>query len=880
MSSRAQKNPSKHGLTHVVASVPLLAKLRSWVDDLKVDEDVLAELLPLGRPHDFEAQLWDYKEKLPVLPDKATDEDRKEHKVQIGEVIKDVAAFHNAFGGYIVFGVSDKGSQRIKGCSGSFDIGDFNKRLESYTGCSIECYFFLFPISERLDAAQIALLLIPRRPSRAAPVKFKKKGPEKPNGGRCFNEETYVRIRDECRPAAATSEDWLFLHSDRSPPEAQRVHSRPAVKSSLPARDPDLIEFVGRAKTLEFLRRWLSDARSPVRLVTGIGGLGKTAVSYHFAEEVIASGSGDVEWVIWLTAKRKTYSALRGQLVQAGRVDFSNLEELYKAILQKLSYQIPADIDEPSLEELSDRIVDAFENYTCLLIVDDIDSLPPDDQKETVAALNSIALRTVGRDIPCSRILMTSRIDQGMPPTAVVKIAGLEEGFDKFITNLCTTFDIGPVTGKNLDHLYDATSGSPLFAASIIRLVWLGESLLTAIETWKGQEGEEVRKFAFQREISRLGGPQGRLLYAVLLLGETSINDLASILEVTPKVVRDRVSELQAYHLISTSTKESGDSVIFAPSDLSAVTEILRSHLGSQADTVEHACARAQERSNTDNRSIGAGIRRVVAAWDLNRADEALRLAQELRGRFDKNGDVANVFGQALLRQSPPRTAEADREFDQARRLGCTRPELIADAINVKTSLRDWQGLLNMVAPLSSNDTVHDLPLHAYLRACAELVNIAKGRGDQTRVAELAISAVEKVSRKFSRSRIDKRQFEELGAKRFGFAREYVAALNQLHPRNGDKLSVFYGVFRLAEVDVVLGDLVRIGISALEAWWNDVERRPIVDLAACGILNRQLSRLERLERQLREYGRTQSSILIELERARLDLAHRGARFAA
>jgi hypothetical protein len=54
----------------------------------------------------------------------------------------------------------------------------------------------------------------------------------------------------------------------------------------------------------------------------------------------------------------------------------------------------------------------------------------------------------------------------------------------------------------------------------------------------------------------------------------------------------------------------------------------------------------------------------------------------------------------------------------------------------------------------------------------------------------------------------------------------------------------------------------------------------VVDLTACSILNRQLGRLERLERQLKEYGRSQSPVLAELERARLDLAHRGAKLAA
>lgn len=859
------------------AIAPLLISLRMMVDDLALNEEVVRALLPRGYPHDFEAQLWDYKQKLPRLPTEASEEDRKQHKAEIGDIIKDAVAFHNAFGGYIVFGVRNKGEDRLLGCTDLFDCGDFNKRLESYTGANIECLFQTLPASSDPDAPQIGLLLVPRRPTDSTPVRFRKKGPERPGGGRCFGEETYVRVRDECRPATATSEDWLFLHSDRSPPESQRRRNRPRVATSLPARDPDLIEFVGREDTLAKLRTWLSDPRSPVRLVTGIGGLGKTAIAYRFAEEVVESGAGDVEWVLWLTAKSKTYLALRGQLVQTGRVDFSNVVELHSAILKALSYELEPGEDEPTLGELADRVVDALCNYTCLIIVDDVDSLQPEEQKEAVAALNGIALRTVGREIPASRVLMTSRIDQGMPPTAVIKISGLEGvDFEKYVANLCRTFGISPITGKSLTALLSATSGSPLFAASIVRLLRLGEDLHGAIQTWRGQEGEDVRKFAFEREICRLDSSQSRLLYAVLLLGETSLNDLAVVLEVTPKVVRDRVSELQAYHLISTATKEAGDAVIFAPSDLAVVTEIIRTHLGSQASSVERACARAHEQISNENRSIGAGIRRVVGAWSVGRPDDALLIAQELREKFTKSGDVANILGQALLRLSPPRPRDADREFDAARRLGCSRPGLIADAIHTKIEVEDWSGLLDMTAPLSSNESSRDVPLYGYIRASRELVRVAKTRGDYSRVAELSINAVEKVSRKFSRVRLDKQLFDELSAARFTFAREYINALEQTSPRPGDKLVVFEGLWRLAEAGVVLVDLARVGISALRAWWVDVEARPVTDVTACTILNRQLSRLERLERQLTDYGQSQSPVIRELRRSRLELAHGGA----
>jgi Schlafen, AlbA_2 len=247
-----QSNPTqvsasrrRRGSSSERATAQLLADLRNLVDELALTTEVTNALLPSGIPHDFEGALWDYKRELPILPKPPTEDDSRRYKAEIGDLIKDAAAFHNAFGGYIVFGVADKGATRLVGCAAEFDCGDFNKRLQGYTDTNIECLFRTIPLSEAPDALKIGLLLVPRRATGAPPVRFRKKGPEKLGGGRCFSEETYVRIRDECRPATATSEDWLYLHSDRTPPDRIPASNRRKVKSHLPVRDPDLIEFLG-----------------------------------------------------------------------------------------------------------------------------------------------------------------------------------------------------------------------------------------------------------------------------------------------------------------------------------------------------------------------------------------------------------------------------------------------------------------------------------------------------------------------------------------------------------------------------------------------------------------------------------------------------------
>lgn len=860
----------------------LVNRLRVLVDDLAITPEVLSLLLPQGKPHDAEKQLWDYKEKLPLLPEKVTDDDRKIFNSELGDIIKDAVAFHNAYGGYIVFGVADKGKVRLKGILGEFDCADFNKRLNSYIGDNpIECDFRKLEIEkEGAGLVVVGVLLIPRRETGKVPVRFLKEGPAKPNGSKSFNKETYVRIRDECRPAANVSSDWAFLHSDRSPSiRGGSDYRQSRLPSTLPARDPDLVEFLGRSEPLARLREWIADPRSPIRLITGIGGLGKTTLAYRFAEEVSDLGAGGLEQVIWLAAKVRTYSALKGEMVAVGRVDFDDLISLYRAILRALSYDLEVDEDECEPQDLEERIIEGLNIVPALIVVDDIDSLEPEEQRRVVGSMNTIALRTVGRELPSSKILMTSRIDQGLPQTSVLKLEGLEKVvFGEYVKNVAKAFGIPPVYGDVIDKLYESSSGSPLFSASIIRLVKLGENILDAIEAWRGQDGEEVRAFAFEREIQRLSASEARLLLAVILLGATSVQDLAAVLDITPKIVRERISQLQSYHLLATSVRGSSDTTIFVPSDLVSVKEILKRHLGGQADSVEEACARAEEASRSSTKSIGLSIRNILSLWKEGRADEAIIAAKKLQTQHPENGDVACIYGAALLKAKPPRTKDADNAFENARRMNCLRPELPSYIIQTKKDLEDWQGLYLLTKSLSSNELHRDTWLDAFIVACTGLIATAKIRADWKRVADLALEVVQRISFKIDRQKITSAFFQDLINRKFDFAREFFDAVVRNSPRSGDQIYVFEAAVRLAEYDTYLSDILKKALAALEVWWSSVENRRVIDDTARNILSRQIKRLNNLESALARFNKPNREILAAIATTSHDLAFRGAKY--
>jgi len=858
----------------------IISNLKVAVENKSLLPSVLEYLLPEGKPFSCEGQLWDYKLKIPVLCATPSQAEKDEQRLAIAELVKDAVSFHNAYGGYIVFGVRDKGDKRIVGVEGDFNCGDFNKTLQRYAGISIEClYNVLDAPTSGSPPIRVGILLIPRRAPGAVPIRFVRKGPDKLNGKPCFSEDIYVRIRDECRAATNTHEDWMFLHSDRQPPDTIATAASP-IKSYLPARDEDLISFVGRTEHLASLRKWITDIRSPVRLITGIGGLGKTTLAYRFAEEISSVGAGGVEAVIWLTAKQQTFSPLRGKMVPVNRVDFSDIPSLFKQILKFLNYEFPVEEDDPTPSEVIDRVIEALSMYPAMIVVDDLDTLPPDDQKETVAALNSLALRTVGRELPPSRILMTSRLDQGLPLTSIIKIHGLDrDEFKLYFENVTDALGVGRFRKAEVDEIFRASSGSPLFAASILRLVKLGEDSRDVVVKWEGADGEEVRSFAFKRELSRLSQIQTRIIYSVMLLGETNLADIAEVLDMSPRVVRDQISELQAYHLISTITREGREGSVRVPSELQAVVNLVRDQLGNSAQGIDEAVARAHAKGGNQEQEIGLGIRSIARDWNENRSGEALIEALKLSERFPDNADVASVLGAAYIKNKPPKMKEADRALERAIKLGCRRPELLANVIQAKTALEDWSGIWDFTKDKASNEFNRDQALSAYLMATEQLIKISRLRGDYRRHGELALAAVERITGKIRRTRVEQTYFAELSRKNFEFGRAYIEAIERQCSRPGDRIAVFEATVRLSSADILLSDLIRKGFSSLEVWWSDVERRSVIDAAACKILHKMLAKLAIMQQRLVDIN-GDAKLVDEVHRVHRDLEFRGAALQA
>ena len=361
------------------------AHLFDFISRGEFGKEIINELLPEGQGLLYEKALWDYKSELPTPPvgSNTSERDKQTYSLKMAEVVKDAVSFYNSYGGYIIVGVDDQ-TREISGFSGHFDCGDLSKKILGVTRHEVDCHFALHDIETKQGQHQLGVLFIPRRSYTKNPAQFMRDAPVSDTGKQAYKKnQIYFRFGDECRPAQ-TSEDYGLLcgAGRREFSFAEEFRRSLILTNNLGPRDPGFIKFIGREAYLKELWRWLCDGFMPVKLLAGIGGVGKTTLAREFSEGLIRNPPTGLEKLIWLSAKKQLYTAILGKYQPTSRVDFSDIRTLLEAILGELCYPTNKIDPEWSVQELAEECIGALRVFPSLLIIDDVDSLEPMQQQE------------------------------------------------------------------------------------------------------------------------------------------------------------------------------------------------------------------------------------------------------------------------------------------------------------------------------------------------------------------------------------------------------------------------------------------------------------------------------------------------------------------
>ena len=521
--------------------------ISEFIDAGTLDSRVITALRYGDKLVPKECELWDYKEQ-------AGDD-----KVSLAEAVLAIVSLYNAYGGYLVYGVKETQDDMefvpVGIRQGNLNAGQLRQMVKNYTGRDIDVTYSELSADFAGNDFLIGLLYVPKRPHSQAPVKFEKNGPDKTPGHSIFKQNSmYVREQDKCLPAETISE-WEFLCSERNNPFLLTSHLgvsgdlnlRAMVDHNLPDRNFICPNFFGRSEEMRELWRWLADDLSYTKVLVGEGGKGKTSIAYKFAEDVCRTGPYGIEKVVWLTAKKLQFRGERNDFVSVPRTDFSDTESMLKALCSELAV-LDTETDGASIPLLKRLLKDALLNISCLIVIDDIDSVKPDEQRMILETGMQYAS-------PRGRFLLTTRMNTAFSNAICIDVQGLStEDYPRLLNHLWSEMmqesKTSPLKKKQIDRMWEVTDGSPLFTESLLRLCRLGLPLNTAMNDWKGKLGEDVRQAALQKEIGRLLIESKRVLLACALMGEASVTELKKATGYDSQRMTQCLEELNSYFLV------------------------------------------------------------------------------------------------------------------------------------------------------------------------------------------------------------------------------------------------------------------------------------------------------------------------------------------
>lgn len=632
-----------------------------------VGNDLRDIFFPGGIPIPKECALWDYKANCEY------------DRLAYAELGKDILSFYNSFGGYIFIGVSELKKDEVYQVTGSHRPEDFvialRGSLESY--CSAPIAINVFEI--QLEEVSVTGIRIPKRPISQSPVFIARNGPEK-KGRPIFLEKTTYYRQEDRNLVAQIATQWEFLNSDRVldelvPSAAMfKAHGR-IIPTNLPDRNLICPQLFGRDEILAALWAWVADEFEPIRMLAGAGGKGKTSIAYEFASRFSRHAPIPFEQVLWVSAKKFQFRGDRNEYMELPETWYSSPIELLSVLCIGTGAVIPESggTETESEYTLRKKLRSSLSLLPCLVIVDDIDSLAPADQRRVFEIVQQVAAGAQ------SKFLLTTRANYAFSDNQCIQVQGLSgEAYESFVSDRLTRLGLSTLTSSEINRIQSASDGSPLWTDSVIRLLKQGYKLDAAIQEWRGKPGEDARAAALRKELSTLSVGAGRVLYAGAILRECSRSELIEVTKLGKFEFDQAVSELQTLFLVDAPKITRSEPRFSVPEAtalavVDAASQLVADHgrlLAAARELNQRAAVSQKSRATT---IVGSAVKQAMALLASKREQDAVDTAEAALKSFPENSDLLLLKGRCLANLNP---GAAMRALGDAFRKGQRKPLL------------------------------------------------------------------------------------------------------------------------------------------------------------------------------------------------------------
>lgn len=677
-----------------------------------------------------ESLLWDYKETI------------HSDALAIAKTVLQIVSFHNTCGGYLFYGVKelekDKVFAPVQIDLSQVDPAQLRNKIKHFTGRSIDITFKKIAYSLAGVEYIAGLIFIPKRDKYSNPVSFIKNGPEKKPGKSLFSpDETYFRYLDECIKATKTN-DWQTLFSDRefnpSYGTDNKFYGSNHLKISHNLPDKNLIctNFVGREKILSSLWEWLSDDMEYTKILSGDGGKGKTSIAYQFCLSFIQSPPVNYERVIWISAKEKQFSGINNEYFELQESDFNCSKSFLNLLVENCALDI-SDYVDVSIKQIKRELKEALPLFPSIYVVDDIDSLEEDEQRKVVDACRQLGSTN-------TRYLITTRKKLAYSSDICLDVSGFPmQDFIVYISSLVDKYGLKEIKRKEIENLHNTCDGSPLLAASILRLYKQGVALPQAIREWKGEAGEDARNAALKREIVSLTPEAKRVLLAIFHFVSCSYTELKQAVGIEQIKLVGCLEELQSLFLVNEPKLIESEERF----SISKTTALIISELQSEMafdhrrlkDTIKSMKVGPSAKKTGNTRKVGLAINQAIALIRDGRISEAIETVDQQLRFLSENPDLLLMKARCLASLEKP-------EHERVRGLLCQsyasgqRKELLYDLwFKAESGLNSANGIIEVSQKALE---IHDFDRKSWLeRMAMGLVLRSKHRDFDSEIKDL-----------------------------------------------------------------------------------------------------------------------------------------------
>ncbi len=622
---------------------------------------------PEETPVPNECALWDYKELF------------VDDKLGYAELVKDILAFFNSYGGYLFFGVSELKKNEhftVVGFRQPLNfVNGVRAAIESYSSAKIEILISDLTVSDK----NVTAIFIPCRPASYAPAFLTKNGPEKKPGHPIFAERTtYFRQHDTTLPATIASQ-WEFLNSSRNPSAllADTILLSPpitlsrVIPNNLPDRNLICAHLFGREDILATLWAWIADELEPVRLLAGAGGRGKTSIAYEFTSHFFRNAPMPFVQVLWVSAKRLQFRADRNEYMELPECWYSNPLELLKALCVGTAALTQSELESGDESEytLQKKLRESLRLLPSLIVVDDIDSLPQIQQKRVFELVQQVSAGAL------SKFLLTTRANFAFSDTQCIEVGGLEgEAYKSFVDDRLTRFKLPALKISEVNELQKSSVGSPLWTDSIIRLMKQGHGFKQALKEWDGKPGEDARAAALRKELEALSVGAKRILYATSVLKDCSRAELLEITKIGKTEFSGAITELQTLFLVDAPKIIEKEPRFSVPESTAIAVRESADDLVADHARLLMAVREFNKKVATTSgagakKRVGLVVNQTIALMGAGQYESAIETVEAALKTMPGNPDILMLKGRCLREKDPSGAADAlNAAFKQGQR--------------------------------------------------------------------------------------------------------------------------------------------------------------------------------------------------------------------